>query len=104
MYVHEQDPVFPLTVPAPPSMRVLMQKMLPSSPVLLKSDEATHASGLHTAVSVRIPAAHDLVPDRVYPVLHVGAHVEPLARVFGQGDALPKLMGSAASLHGSAEH
>ena len=65
--------------------------------------DASQELPLHTAVSVRIPAAHDLVPDRVYPVLHVGAHVEPLARVFGQGDALPKLMGSAASLHGSAE-
>ena len=32
---------------------------------------------MHTAVSVRVPAAHDLDPDKLYPVLHVGVHDVP---------------------------
>ena len=27
--------------------------------------DASHGSGLHTTVLVRVPAAHDLVPERV---------------------------------------
>ena len=43
--------------------------------------DASHELPLHTAVSVRVPALHDLVPDRVYPESQVGAHVVPSARV-----------------------
>jgi hypothetical protein len=38
-------------------------------------------SGLQTAVSVRVPLEHDLDPDKVYPLLQVGVHVAPSARV-----------------------
>ena len=31
---------------------------------------------LHVA-SVSVPALHELVPDTVYPLLHVGWHVDP---------------------------
>ena len=36
------------------------------------SREAVQSLGLHTAVSLRSPALHDLCPDKVYPVLQVG--------------------------------
>jgi hypothetical protein len=40
---------------------------------------------------------HDLVPDRVYPVLHVGVHVAPLARVEVQSFRAPLVMALDAS-------
>jgi len=52
---------------------------------------------LHTAVSARAPAVQDLVPDRVYPVLHVGVHVAPLARVEVQLFSAPLVMALDAS-------
>lgn len=36
----------------------------PAAPFDIAPD-ASHRSGLHTAVSVSVPAVHDLVPERV---------------------------------------
>ena len=44
---------------------------------------------MHTTVSVRVPAAHDLVPERVLPVLHVGVHDAPCASVEVQSFRAP---------------
>ena len=48
---------------------------------MLTSGEDADGSGLQTAVSVRVPLEHDLDPDKVYPLLQVGVHVAPSARV-----------------------
>jgi hypothetical protein len=69
---------------------------------LLASDEATHGSGEHVAV-VSVPRLHEDVPDTVYPELHVGWHVDPLARELEQSPTPPFVMGAEAS-HGFAEH
>jgi hypothetical protein len=53
---------------------------------LAMAPDASHELPLHTAVLVRVPALHDLCPDKVYPVLHVGVHVAPCARVDEQAD------------------
>ena len=59
---------------------------------------ASHELPLHTAVLVRVPALHDLCPDKVYPVLHVGEHVAPSTRVEVQpGPAAPLEMAPDAS-------
>ena len=60
----------------------------PAAPLEMAPD-ASHELPLHTAVSVRVPALHDLVPERVYPVLHVGVHDDPLSRTSPQGDINP---------------
>ena len=46
-----------------PSARIEVQPG-PGSPSVMAPD-ASHGSGLHTAVSVRVPLEHDLVPERV---------------------------------------
>ena len=70
-----------------PCARVEVQPE-PGAPLAMTPD-ASHGLGLHTAVSVRVPALHDLVPERVYPVLHVGVHDDPLSRTSPQGDINP---------------
>lgn len=61
---------------------------------------ALHELPLHTAVSLRTPALHDLCPDKVYPVLQTGEHVEPSPRVEVQnGTGVPFSMAPDAS-HG----
>jgi hypothetical protein len=69
---------------------------------LLKSyGESADWSALHTAVSVSMPAVHDLVPDRLYPMLHVGVHVAPLARELVQSPAPPFAGAADASQKGA---
>jgi hypothetical protein len=51
---------------------------------------------------VSVPALQDDVPDTVYPELHVGWQVDPLAREFVQSPA-PPLVGAAEASHGFAE-
>ena len=64
--------------------------------------DASHGSALQTAVSVvSVPALHILVPDTVYPLLHVGVHELPLVRVDVHGVATP-FVGAADASHGSA--
>ena len=64
--------------------------------------DASHGSGLHTMVSVSVPAVHDLVPERVYPLLHVGVHDDPCARVEVQPDPAAPFDIAPDASHGSA--
>ena len=57
--VHLQSAVVPPMVPP------LMQKNVPSLPSLLEVEDAVQAFGEHTAVSVVVPKAHCLWPERV---------------------------------------
>ena len=82
----------------------MMQYKTPSSPFLFGlSGEAVQSLGLHIAVSVRMPALHDLVPESVYPVLQTGVHEDPCARVEVQSFRAPLAMAAAAS-HGLRLH
>jgi hypothetical protein len=56
---------------------------------------------MHVA-EVSIPSLHEDVPDTVYPELHVGWHVDPLAREFVQSPA-PPFAGDAEASHGFTE-
>ena len=47
---------------------------------------------MHVA-AVKVPALHELVPDTVYPLLHVGWHVDPIANEFVH-DPTPPLVGA----------
>ena len=60
---------------------------------MLESVEAVHELAAHVA-AVSVPALQDDVPDTVYPELHVGWHVDPLARELVQSPAAP-LVGAA---------
>ncbi len=42
--------------------------------------DASHGLGLHANVLAYEPYEHDLLPDAVYPPLHVGVHEAPLTR------------------------
>mmetsp|Transcript_3951 Transcript_3951/g.13734 ORF Transcript_3951/g.13734 Transcript_3951/m.13734 type:complete len:110 (-) Transcript_3951:1700-2029(-) len=53
-------------------------------------------SAVHVA-AVKVPAVHELVPENVYPELHVGWHVAPLARVLVQSPTAPFVGGVDAS-------
>ena len=48
-------------------------------PFFVESAETMHGFGPHTAVSVSVPALHDLDPDSEYPALHMGEQLDPLA-------------------------
>ena len=62
-----------------------------------------HGSGSHLVVSVRMPALHDICPDKVYPALHVGVHDAPCARAELQSPT-PPFVGAADASHGLAKH
>jgi hypothetical protein len=79
-----------------------MQKKIPSVPSLVESEEAVHEFAEHVAV-VSVPALQDDVPDTVYPELHVGWHVEPLATELVQSPA-PPFVGAVDASHGFAAH
>jgi hypothetical protein len=93
------DAVYPLLhvgVHELPLARLAVQS--PSAPFVVAA-VASHALALHTAVSVvSVPAAQVLVPETVYPLLHVGVHELPLARLPVHGVASP-LVGTAAASH-----
>ena len=61
--------------------------------------DASHGFAEHVA-AVSVPALQDDVPDTVYPELHVGWHVDPLARELVQSPA-PPFVGAADASHGS---
>ena len=61
-----------------------------------------HEFAEHVA-AVNVPKEHELVPDTVYPELHVGWHVDPLAKELVQSPTLP-FVGAADASHGFAEH
>ena len=88
-----------VSVHVAPSARVAVQPD-PAAPFDIGPD-ASQELPLHTAVSVRVPAVHDLVPERVYPVLQVGVHDEPSASVEVQpGPGAPFAIGPLGS-HGT---
>ena len=58
--------------------------------------DASHGFAEHIA-AVSVPVLHDDVPDTVYPELHVGWHVEPLAKELGQSPTPPFVGGADAS-------
>ena len=61
-----------------------------------------HEFAEHVA-AVNVPKEHELVPDTVYPELHVGWQVDPLARELVQSPA-PPFVGAADASHGFAAH
>ena len=61
-----------------------------------------HEFAEHVA-AVNVPRKHELVPDTVYPELHVGWQVDPLASELVQSPA-PPFVGAADASHGFAEH
>jgi hypothetical protein len=66
------------------------------------SADASHGSGLHVA-AVKFPAKQLDRPDRLYPILHVGWHVDPDFRLFVQVPLFP-FVGLADASHGSGSH
>ena len=72
------------------------------APPFVGAADASHGFAAHVA-AVRVPALHELVPDTVYPELHVGWHVDPLARELVQSPA-PLFVGAADASHGFAAH
>ena len=79
-----------------PLARELVQS---PAPPFVGAADASHGSAEHVA-AVRVPAVHELVPETMYPELHVGWHVDPLARELVQSPATPLAMAPDAS-HGS---
>ena len=61
-----------------------------------------HEFAEHVA-AVKVPVLQELVPDTVYPELHVGWHVEPLASALVQSPAPPSV-GAVDASHGFGEH
>ena len=59
--------------------------------------------GSHVADDVKIPREHDVCPESLYPLLHVGVHVEPLASVDVQSPTLP-LSGGVDALQLLGKH
>ena len=84
-----------------PCVRVDVQSFRAPS---VMAPDASHELPLHTAVSVRVPLEHDLDPERVYPLLQVGVHVAPSARIEVQPGPGAPFAGAADASHGFAEH
>jgi hypothetical protein len=61
-----------------------------------------HGFAPHATVSVSVPAEHDRLPDIVYPLLHVGVHELPLARLDAHVPNAP--LAGAVNVHGFALH
>ena len=61
-----------------------------------------HEFAAHVA-AVNVPKEHELVPDTVYPELHVGWQVDPLASELEQPPA-PPFVGAVDASHGFGEH
>ena len=69
---------------------------------MVESEEAVHEFAEHVA-AVNVLKEHELVPDTVYPVLHLGWHVEPLARELVQSP-MPPVVGAADASHDLETH
>jgi hypothetical protein len=63
---------------------------------------ASHGFGRHVA-AVSVPREHELVPETVYPALHVGRHEAPDASAAVQLPFAP-FAGAALASHGFAVH
>ena len=72
------------------------------APPFVGAVDASHGFAEHVA-AVSVPALQDDVPDTVYPELHVGWHVVPLARELVQSPT-PPFVGASDASHGFAEH
>ena len=97
------DAVYPLLhvgVHELPLARLAVQS--PSAPFVVAT-AASHALALQANVLLNVPAEHDLLPDAVYPLLHVGVHELPLAKLDVHGLASP-FVGAVAALHALALH
>ena len=68
---------------------------------MVKSEEAMHDFAEHVA-AVNTPKEHELVPETVYPELHVGWHVDPLARELIQLPTAP-FAGAVDASHGESD-
>ena len=64
---------------------------VPTSP-LVGAVDASHGFAKHFA-AVSVPVLHELVPDTLYPLLHVGWHVDPDANELVH-DPTPPLVGA----------
>ena len=67
------------------------------APPFAGAADASHGFAAHVA-AVSVPALQDDVPDTVYPELHVGWHVEPLARELVQSPT-PPFAGAVEASH-----
>ena len=72
------------------------------TPPFVGAVDASHGFAEHVA-AVNVPKEQELVPDTVYPELHVGWHVEPLARELVQSPG-PPFVGAADASQGFAAH
>ena len=68
---------------------------------MVESEEAVHEFAEHVA-AVNTPKEHELVPDTVYPELHVGWQVDPLARELVQLPTAP-FVGAVDASHGDPD-
>ena len=75
---------------------------VPTAPFVGAVDASHVGVAVQATVLVRVPLLHDLEPERVYPVLQVGVHDEPLARVDVQSFRAPLVMAPDASQEGEA--
>ena len=83
---------------APQSTEALLQSQLPVASAAKQLSTAAFKvvrplNGPKHIAAVKVPALHELVPDTVYPLLHVGWHVEPDANEFVH-DPTPPLVGA----------
>ena len=65
--------------------------------------DASHGLALHTTLSESMPAAQVLVPDNVYPLLHVGMHDFPPSTVEVHVP-MPPFVGATTFKHGFTRH
>jgi hypothetical protein len=82
-----------------PLARLLVQS---PAPPFEGAPEASQGFAAHVA-AVTVPALHVDAPDTVYPELHVGWHVDPLARLLVQSPA-PPFEGAPKASQGFAAH
>ena len=69
---------------------------LPQAP--FAGAEIAHGLGPHKAVLVvSVPKVQILVPEMIYPLLHVGVHALPLARLAVQSPSAPFVVATVAS-------
>ena len=83
-----------------PLARELVQS---SAPPFVGAVDASQGGFAEHVAAVSVPALQDDVPETVYPELHVGWHVDPLARELVQSPA-PPFVGAVDASHGFAEH
>ena len=71
------------------------------TPPFVGAAEASHGFAVHVAV-INVPKEQELAPDTVYPELHVGWHVDPLASELVQSPT-PPFAGAVDASHGESD-